>query len=523
MATNPQTQALLEQALTHLLEEQAKILKSKHAPLLLAPAAALGALASETWTLLAQGFHKIQATDQLTAKARKCEQAIDLASVDNWFPMLISVSSIFERIEESFALRPIEEKLDLKAAIAVRNHFHNLRILLLEQLLSARMLINNNDYGAEVERVWQQFLQRELGPEFRVLLGGRMLDYKGNDAGVQIDLLIVPVDAHIIVPTTADGGKANVLCDQVVAAVMTTSNLTVKKFGEDWEKLDRVSKLFKFTDEFPNGKEQAWPLCYIAAGQSAPLKDLEKAWLSAAHEDSSKTFVPQFVVSLDSGFLYSGATSWPRPPYPGNYVNRDQVASESGIHSGLGLAWILTQVRARGKLMQGKPVRSVGRFVKLLQDATLKSATPPTWSQRFDTFGAGSHIAGLFGWGGSGRWVHNHLFVSSLRKYFPGSEQTHECFVSKGGVDITNMNWKERDKHLRWFNYRSSRICGGLLALEEWSEREAQLHMDKRIAVFDVETGEELHGDYLNDVQAEEMDQVLNDMNATRRRPTSSS
>jgi hypothetical protein len=104
MATNPQTQALLEQALAHVLAEQSKILKSKHAPLLLEAAHSLGVLAGETWSLLSQGLHRIKATHQLTARARDCERAIDAVSVAHWFPMEVSVSAIYERIEESFTL-----------------------------------------------------------------------------------------------------------------------------------------------------------------------------------------------------------------------------------------------------------------------------------------------------------------------------------------------------------------------------------------------------------------------------------
>ncbi len=240
MASNPETQALLEKALQHTLSEQARVLSHKQAPLIIEAAQKLGKLAGDTWNLLSQGFHKIKSTTALTEQARSIDREIDLISETNWFYLDISVGSIFARIEESFSIRPIEENLQLKGSILVRNHFHNLRLLLLEQLLGARMLINNNDYGTESERVWQQFFQRELGPDFRVLHGGHILDYSGNNANAQIDILIVPSDAHVIAPSASDGGKVNVLCDQVIAAVMVTSNLSVAKLSDDWEKLKRV-------------------------------------------------------------------------------------------------------------------------------------------------------------------------------------------------------------------------------------------------------------------------------------------
>ncbi len=160
----PETHALLEHALRHVLAEQAKVLSHKRCDLLVGSAKKLGDLAAKTWQLLSQGLHKIRSTKHLTKQAHAIERAIDDASEKHWFYLEVSVSSIYERIEQSFTLRPVQEKLKLKTALAVRNHFHNLRLLLLEQILGARMLINNSDYGSEVERVSQQFLQRELGP-----------------------------------------------------------------------------------------------------------------------------------------------------------------------------------------------------------------------------------------------------------------------------------------------------------------------------------------------------------------------
>ena len=160
MSANPETHALLEQALRHVLAEQAKVLGHKYCDVLIGPAKELGGLAAKTWQLLSQGFHRIHSTDHLTTQAHAIEREIDSVSEKNWFSLQVSVSSIYERIQESFTLRPIQERLKLKTALAVRNHFHNIRLLLLEQLLGARMLINNSDYGSEVERVWQQFFQR---------------------------------------------------------------------------------------------------------------------------------------------------------------------------------------------------------------------------------------------------------------------------------------------------------------------------------------------------------------------------
>lgn len=127
----PETYALLEHALRHVLAEQAKVLNHKHAALLMEPAKALGVLATETLAVLSAGMHKVRATSHLTKKAHEIERSIDDLSEQYWLYLGTSVSSIYQRIEESFALRPIQEKLKLGTALAVRNHFHNLHLLLL--------------------------------------------------------------------------------------------------------------------------------------------------------------------------------------------------------------------------------------------------------------------------------------------------------------------------------------------------------------------------------------------------------
>jgi hypothetical protein len=488
----PETHALLEQALRHVLAEQAKLLNHKHAALLIESAKTLGDLAAETLVVLSAGMHKVRATSHLTKKAHEIERLIDDLSEKHWFYLSISVSSIYQRIEESLNLRPVQERLKLGTALTVRNHFHNLRLLLLEQILGARMLINNNDYGSEVERVLQQFLQAELGPEFRVLQGGHILNYAGEKANAQIDLIIVPADAHVMQASSADGSKVNVLCDQVIAAIMTTSNLEGTKLTEDWEKLRRLSELFKFTDEFPDGKEQAWPLCYVISAQSDPLEGLTKKWEAIVESTPDSNFVPQFLMSLDTGFAYSGATSWPRPRYPGNYVERDHVNTEQGIYAGLGIAWILTQIRARAKLLQNRSHRSIQRFTKLLDDATLKEATPPTWAPRFDKFGTHRPIEGILDWGGYARWAHNRLYLCCLEKRIPDLMANGPFRFFREGVDVKTLGWKEEPQYLRWFRHGTHWSARGLIALEEWRRIGDGPGYACSYAVFDSATGDEI-------------------------------
>ncbi len=292
--------------------------------------------------------------------------------------------------------------------------------------------------------------------------------------------------------TSADGSKVNVLCDQVIAAIMTSSNLTKKKLGEDWEKLGRVSELFKFTDELPNAKEQAWPLCYLLSAQSASLTELSKKWVAMAKSTPNSKFVPQFLMSLDTGFAYSGATSRPRPRYPANYVERDDVNTEQGIYAGLGIAWMLTQIRARAKLLQNKPPRSIQRFAKLLDDASLKEGTPPTWAPRFDKFGSVRPIEGILHWGHSFRWAHNRLYLGCLKKVRPDLETSRQFHVFRDSVDTSALDWKDEHKCLRWFRHSTHWSANGLVALQEWTPIAGSPEYTCSYAVFDSAAGEEL-------------------------------
>ncbi len=198
-------------------------------------------------------------------------------------------------------------------------------------------------------------------------------------------------------------------------------------------------------------------------------------------------------MSLDSGYIYSGATSWPRPRYPGNYVNPDEVASEQGVYAGLGIAWILTQIRARSKLFQNKPVRSIQRFAKLLNDASMKSANPPPC--RFDTFFSVRPIAGILSWGHDGCWAHNRLFLKCLKKVRPDLKTVYEFHVFQDGIDLSKvreLQWNEQFNFLRLFRYLWHVSSGDLVALEEWTRRPDSNSYSMSYAVFDSTSGDEV-------------------------------
>jgi hypothetical protein len=490
-----ETLALLEKAVQHVLAEQAKLLKRPDIAELSGPARLMGELASATMAVIRDGVHKVKATEELTVKAREIEHQIDQYSALKWTPIEISVSSIYERIEETFSFTHLEEKLGLQTAIGIRNHFQNVRLRLLEQLLNARALQNVADKGFESERIWLQFFQRQLGTRFQVLQGGHVFDYKGRQASRQIDILVVPSDANIIVPGDSDGGKVHVFADQVVAAIMVASTLDPAKLAGDWKALAEIVPLFDAAKEFPQLKNPVWPLCYIVARQSPPIKELREAWAKCFREAGS-TFAPQFVVSLDSGYVFSGATAWPRPRSPSNYKTGDEAWGEENVYSGLGLAWVLTQIRGRLAFMENRDLRPAHRFAHLLDDASMKSATPPTFSYRFNTMLQRQEVAGVLKWGLDSMFAHNGMQVNSLRIDLPELKTIRQNHIFVDGTPENGVDGLNSHDYVRWFHFPWAWPAGRLVALEERIKPANGGAWPVRIAVFDTENGQEIrdHG-----------------------------
>src|SRR5208282_4552435 len=78
-------------------------------------------------------------------------------------------------------------------------------------------------------------------------------------------------------------------------------------------------------------KGHPWLLCYILAAQSDSAEDLEEAWKQVCREGHTQ-FVPQYVIALDTGFLYCGLRKPPCPRYPGNYTEAEDVSAWTGIY-----------------------------------------------------------------------------------------------------------------------------------------------------------------------------------------------
>lgn len=497
MPAHIDTVILAEQALGHVLSEQQKLLKREDANTLTGLLKLLAELAIKTHELIRTGIKRDGAVGRLLKLAKDIEKQSDDFSEVIWKYIPLSVSAVYERMEEALARTP-----GSSTAKDIIDQYHNLRIRLLEQAYGARMLTNNNDLGEEHERIWQQFLQRQLGADFQVLRGGHILDHKDKRSIAQIDLIVVRAGATVVVPGDSEGGKANVFIDDVIAAIMLTTNLTTQKFKEDWGKLQSLPEFVDKAKDFPQLEKHAWPLCYVFSSQSCSIEALADVWVELVRAGMVKV-VPQLVVSLDGGAMFSGAMTWPRPCYPGNYVQADQVHAWTGLDAGMGIAWPLLQMKGRLRVIENRAFGSIQRFKKLLDNAVVKPATPATWSPRFDTMFQMVEIAGKFSWGSVALFVHNRLQLRSLSREVPGKDRTIDIELYQPGVDLEKLDWRERSKYNRWFHYGVWQISGGLLALEEWENPRCKNSHRKRIAVFNVVTGVELEGaaiDALQDV-----------------------
>ena len=481
---------MVEQALRHVLSEHEKLLRMEGATDFISLFLPMNELACETSRLLTE--NKFPASiKKLAKKARKIEEQADRLSIALWKPILISLSAIYERIEESLKRKSGEHGL----MADTRAQYHNLRIRLLEQLIGARMLVNNSDLGDENERIWQEFLERQLGPMFRVLRGGHISDYAGNISG-QLDLIIVPSNAQVSMPGGSNHGKAQVSVDQVISVIMIKSNLTKSEFDKDWKALQSIPCYKEMEKDYPVLKGHPWPFCYIVSVQGDTVDKLKDRWVACCKLEPLNV-VPQLVVMLDSGYMYSGARKWPCPRYPGNYTENDQVACETGVNAGLGLAWLVAQQQGRLAVMQNQSLSRVNRFAQLIDKSGMGSGLPPTYSRRFDTSFQTGTIAGVVRWGNVARWVHNKLLVRCLAKDEIGADLNQsvatEYTLPAEGEQKTRSSFDT--SHYRWFRYGSAVIVGQLVAVEEWLNCKSKDKHQRCVAVFDTTTGAEItHG-----------------------------
>jgi len=473
-----EAEAVAEQTLGALRKERTDLLGGPNATFSSKIISGLDNLETGTNALIDNGTFSQADIEKLRRDASALENLIDDISEANWRYIGISVEHHFKRLAK--AAEEPEPAKSLQGEI--RAHFHSLRLRLLQQTRGARTHRNSNDLGDETELIFKEFFQRHLGKRIRVVKGGEIWDYKGNRSG-QIDLMIVPDDALMTTPGDTEDGKCNVFVDQVIAAVMVGANLTTSKLDSDWKALQKIPDYAGRSSDFPGLNDHPWPLCYIIGGRSDPIEKLEEKWVELCKE-GHLTNVPQFVLSLDSGYSYSGSRRWPCPRYPGNYTEPDQVTSQTGIYSGLGLAWILLQVRGRMVFMEGRQVGVINRQQALLHNAMYSIAGSQSYGDRFaHSFVSMLELLGPIRWGGFSTHAHNRLSLHSL------SVRGHQLYRS--GPEPQAFSLTELASRTRLFEFPTHLISGKMIVFREILSYKRRETLKSRYVVF-TDEGEEI-------------------------------
>ena len=480
MSRYPETINFLGLALKHVLSEQATLLGRSDLSDLVTLLTPLNKLATSTAAFLAEGRLDKRNAAQLTREAEQVENAADHLSEQLWRPIQISVRAIYERIANS--LKPRQGYEGFVADI--RTHYHNLRIRLLDQLLGARMLSSNSDLGDEIERIWQQFLERSLGPSFRILRGGHICDHQGNRSN-QLDLILVPSDAQVFFPGDSVGGKAHVFIDHVISVIMITSTLSKEKLRQDWASLQSIPAYPAFAADYAQLKGHPWPLTYIVGTQSDGAEALQDGWISMCDEFNS--IIPQFVIGLDTCFLFSGLKRWPAPSIPLDKTAKD-VSAWEGKYAGLGLAWLILQNQGRLAVIHGRRLGQIDRFAKVLDSALCNDDGVPTWSARFNPRIFCRPIGKKFCWGSLCCWPHNRILLSSIAF---GATDEEKSNLERGTAEKP-QDLIRTTQDFRCFRFDQYFQFEGFIAFEEWLNYKKKADCRQRIVVFKEDSGEEI-------------------------------
>ena len=477
-------------ALRQVFEAQKALLGHKHKDKCLHIFAELNSLGADLSDWLNGKYETTNPVEHFFKRSRAIEKkASDLSEI-LWCPVLVNIERIFGYI------RTTENKLknEVNFKRSLETHLDIIRLGLLEQVKGARLLENNSDLGEEIEKIFAEFLQDNLGNNVKVLRGGHIYDHENNRSN-QMDIIVTIPEAIAFCPSETRQGKNNALVDQVIAAFSIKSTLTKKEFHKAWKDIQSIPVFKDKEKEYTGLKNHAWPLCFIFATSTTSLKEIEKEWEKLAL--ATPTHFAQIVYVLDSGYGYPGNTTWPLRGYP--HRRPDDIRFYRDLDAGLGLGWIIACIIGRAQHVASpmRPLKTINRIAEMLEYQELREAVSPTDNYDPIEWRCQREIAGIINWGRYGKRINNKVYLTSID------------IDNKTVVDASTpkkKNYIIETNEPRWFNARCWQHKGTYCVLHEWLNPDDKKNHEVRKAVFNTETGEEYVG--------EEKDRIIRELEA---------
>ena len=131
---------------------------------------------------------------------------------------------------------------------------------------------------------------------------------------------------------------------------------------------------------------------------------------------------------------------------------------------------------------QPQTIKTIGRLSEKLYRATLKSATGPAYTNRFNTMFQMENIQGAVAWGSYSQFIHNELQLQSL--------QINTQALYREGIHSADVPWNDWSKY-RLFRYPAETHNQRLVGFEEWLNADSKESHRFLYVVFDAQTGEE--------------------------------
>lgn len=428
--------------------------------------------------------HKPQPLAYFGKQAAKIERRADQLSDKFFTPIQIRLNPIFDEA------RRITQKPRKQDAYgySLRESYTRQRISLIQQVAGARLYPNNADLGGEFECCIKEYLEKNLGSDVRVTLGGHICDHEGNRSD-QMDIIVSIADGVPFQPSSRVDGKSICLIEHVVAAITVKTKITRRNFKDAWKNIQSIPVYHSQDEDRPRLKGHSWPLCFAVCETTEGLDSVEDQWTDTVRNDAKHTHDFQLLFSLTEGFLYPNTVCWPLIAF--GLRSEYSVTKIEDFRASIGLGWMLLSIIARGALLAGKEPEHFKKISKTLHRLSLKEGVSPTYDPRHDLyFWADIEIHGKLKTGTTGKRISNSRFATSLKF----EEQTYY------DLSRPNPNYEKERKErifgtkpyeLRFFLQYAWQIQNNRVLLQEWQANEDGTYTVKP-AAFCSSTGHEV-------------------------------